>query len=614
MRYRKLGFILITLGAVVAGLWLTVPGLLMDWRLSPNAAAGQSCSGASLPEPSHAPDTKPLKTSAGSDPAIINLPDPELVDDLRTLIDSLNASVREGNYELAEITALKLRNSVAGGDDVDAIRQELTSAIRANNTEWEGAARVAWVSYLTLALPANHFETVLRLIRNNWTKTELSEDRAVSLQKTERLPIHVEFRNALVDEDQPLAIAIAYTIASAADERNLLRFVTLTDLALQTYLTSADNSPDILDFPDPWVSELVLHLSLHLRYLPPLATDSVRQLISHIAECGAFSERLRHQARLAIQQPPETLGALLLAIKNAKSDVEAGAALTKYLDTETLTQEDLLLLLSAIRGTPFASQSAVILGDALQHSKLLQHGPTLQRFALDALVLTSDPALSDIEIAQLSGAIQAAARAYLFVALPYPRSPSARRELLFQHVGAEARQHVLGLIKQCGADLELSVAQRKILFWEVAQMIIELDVVYPEKLNMMRDLISSYGTSLDPVSNTVLRTLIHAHVRESGFAEYCISMLEIFLDTRGVQPHLESKLALSEQASTLDLIVIIRDIYLLYPDMSLASPATATLRDLLSDANQLIRANANRPGAREAVEAMAELEQSHLLR
>src|SRR5690606_12673032 len=151
--------------------------------------------------------------------------------------------------------------------------------------------------------------------------TELSEDRAVSLQKTERLPIHVEFRNALVDEDQPLAIAIAYTIASAADERNLLRFVTLTDLALQTYLTSADNSPDILDFPDPWVSELVLRWSLHLRYLPPLATDSVRQLISHIAECGAFSERLRHQARLAIQQPPETLGALLLAIKNAKSDV-----------------------------------------------------------------------------------------------------------------------------------------------------------------------------------------------------------------------------------------------------------------------------------------------------
>lgn len=535
--------------------------------------------------------------------------EPQLVDDAETLLESLSRFVEERNDDFARTVAYSLRNHHA--DKSDLILTRLQQVVRRNTEETSLGYRINMASYLVLALEATDFGAVLGMLRENWTSESLTGERAASQTKVDSLPLWSEYRLALIQDDIPLAHSVAYAIVDSAWRGELERFEVLASGTTAPYLRR--ETSDIDDLPDPWLSEVLGRIQSRKRSLTPEAVSPLKDYCTTISGSDAFSERLRYQARLIFQPVPETFGEVLTALHEAQTEIEAGSALRKYMNSNRLTDDELILLLAAIRGTDYADMSTVVLSIALQNNGMMPDTESLQQFALDILVLTGDDELSDTEVAQLCGVMHAAYVQANRLSFSGGNSRSAR-EPFFRFSGPHVRQRVRSLIDRLHAGLELPAAKERILAWEIAQMIVELDEPPSLKLELMRSLIDGIGGSRDGISSTVTRTLLLAHDRaRSGQITLCQDMFELFLSTRGEQDHLKPKSYNSDKAATMGFAVTLSQYYEEYPELSLTSSAREGAKALLADCDRLAEQLPKHQDTAGTLEAVKKLRASRLL-
>lgn len=534
---------------------------------------------------------------------------PELVDDVSVLLEALRQYVVERNNEFARVVAEEIRQKHAG--QLSIVRDRLLAVTRGDEPNISRGMRFVYAGYIAIALPSNELVGLIDHLNQAWNSKSLSEDRLNAWNRVKAMPIWNEFREALTSVDSLYSGVLGFCIADAADQGDTGRLNALLTLCLDSSLSAIAKGETLL--PDPWLSDVVYRLSIKRRSYNATALQAANTFWQTIASSSSVSERLRYQAALLIQTTPESFSSLLVSLQEAKTEFAAGSLLGKYLKDKTLTQEELLLLLASMRGTKYGSAATVVLSIAFANAASMQDPAVLQRFGVDALALTSDSTLSDQDVAQLCGALQAAYVQMNRISIGSPSAP-LKRELYFRHAGSFVTDRVLALIERLRLGPNLKPAEVRIMAWEVAQMIIELDEPASFKIATMEQLVEVLGGSRDGISNTVLRTLLLAQTRQQeGFPEYCAALVDLFLRKRGVQDHINTS-PNSDQNATLDLVCILVEYHTSYPDLLLADGAKSGLVRLIEDVETLIEKDPNRYGAVAAKNAIDELESSNLLR
>jgi hypothetical protein len=560
-----------------------------------------------VPEPAAADERTPdLRASLEA------LPDLPLTSDFDVLLESLKEAAAKRAHDVMRRIAMEMRAHAT--DRADQIVAEIMRADAAPPDELTQLTKSNLVAYLALALPDDGFEPLVRELRTRWTfELPQAESRVEAAREYERRnPVIRPYHNALLPEDKPLAAAVGFCLADAALRQESERLEHLLSLTVQVFFDGSRFTET--ELPDVWLSEVVVRLGIQRDNMPQSTKDAVLERLRGVAAQHMFSERLRHQVRMIIMDPPATFVDLLGELAEAGSRNEAGAILSKYLDHASLTPEELMLVLGAIRAWN-VHESALVLDSALRGSQRMRNEAAMLSLLDSALQAMQNDTYAAIEYWQLSGLLHAISNTRRGVRTRRHGESSQLPHLYSGPDTAGALLALRQLMAICADnDGELSIVHRRIMAHEVAIQIVELDIASSEQVLLMREHLTGIGGTTDEIASSVLRTIYYSRersVRGGDFTTYWIGMLRVLLELRPPSHPFQGE---GPNMSTAEVVIHTHLLHEAYPLGVLTDAESERLRVVMNEASGWVASNPpNRVTGERFPNAVEYLNESSLL-
>lgn len=259
------------------------------------------------------------------------------------LLDALLSASRAEDQEALRriVFALEGRDTVAVGERA----AERLAALRRNGGEGSGpelSSSSAWLYSTVLVRLVLPFDPQLAFaeIRTRWSRPMLEPERREDWAKLNRMPMERVAEEALPPEDRIVANGVANALVTLLVERPERAL-----LAIEHVSEVVDSFTPQDEVPDPWLSLILQMFSSRLEQHSDMMDNNLRGLLTAIVKQHNLSERLRLQASLLLMDAPEDFWHLLEMVSGARTEHEAAEALGKYLESGSLSDNELRMLL-----------------------------------------------------------------------------------------------------------------------------------------------------------------------------------------------------------------------------------------------------------------------------
>jgi hypothetical protein len=623
--------------------WMVLPVLvgalivLAAWLLWPRQAAPevQHPEPSAKLEPDKTPAPPPVAESA-PEPEPEEAPpetteEPPTEDTLAEFLEAIAVIKQEavGHNRLGAAYGLAARLREQAAEHLEVLHEMILRI--ESDTALSRAHRANIVQALVLALPDDAFEPLVAEIRSRWMLASMSDDRRKAIDSHADKPIAERFYRVLPPADAPLAGALGHAIAGSLGHQEVDRTRSLLDAVFGPFLATEGAGFSEAEFPDVWLSEVVHRLDFRVEWRFDTTWPLAEQSLRAVALNHEFTERLRYQARMIVLPSSMTITEVLAEIEAATSPLEAGQALARFLTHSTLTPDDLLKVLAAMRAANFPETQqdpSRVYDIVFRFTDRLADEAGLMEFAQVVMDTILRDDLSNFEYWQLSRLLNTTRirrsnyRAILRGSTgsthtpPMYSGPDTARAI-------EAIRKLIAVIADEDAEFanedEHKFGFRSFMAGHITGDILQLDVTGQERIELMRELLTAIGGTSYRIAATVMR---HAYLQQNrsmragSFTDYWTGMLRLFLEMytpeEPFRPQSDLPLARLDSGS-LNLVHFIHLLHKETPSVVLTPAESRVLRKIMKHAAEMAEEFPTMGGSEDGVKAIEYLNQSGML-